>query len=119
MRVAARAVDHGTAKPALVGDPRQDVAPDGRILAAAVVEHHDVTGRDIVYVIAHGAGRLARWPVENGERAAGQAHAVIERFDAEALAGDAEAIHGVAEARWCRGATPARRRYLLWTYPLL
>ena len=83
---------------ALAGDPCEDVAPDGRVLAAAVVEHHHVTRGDIVYIVAHCSGRLARGPVQNRKRASGQAHAVIERLDAEALAGDAESVHGVAES---------------------
>ena len=75
------------------------------MFAAAVVQHHDATRRDIVDVVADRAGGLARGPVQDGERAAGQAHAVVERLDAKALPGDAEAVHGVAEG----GGVEARR----------
>ena len=99
MRVAARAVDHRAGNAALVGDPGEDVAPHGRILAAAVVQHHHAARQHIVDVIADRAGRVARGTVENRERAAGQPEAGIERLDVQALAGDAEPIERVADRR--------------------
>ena len=97
MHVAAGAVDYGAGDAALVRDGGQDVAPDGGVLAAAVVEDDDGVRWEIVDVIAYRAGGRGRGAVEDREGAAGQTEAVVERLNAEALAGDAEAIKGVAE----------------------
>jgi ABC-type hemin transport system ATPase subunit len=84
---------------ALVGDPRQNVAPHRRILASAVVQYHDAPGPHIVDVVADRAGRVAGGPVEDRERAPGQPEARVERLDVEALAGDAEPIERIADRR--------------------
>jgi hypothetical protein len=97
MHVAANAINYGPRYTALVRDRGQDVAPDSGVVAAAVIEHDNGIGLQIVDVIADGAGRCGRGPVQDREGAAGQAKARIERFDAEALAGYAEAIESVAE----------------------
>jgi hypothetical protein len=65
-------------------DEREDVAPHGRILAAAVVEHDHATRFDVIDVVTNGPRWLAGWPVENRERPPGQSEAWIERLDVEA-----------------------------------
>ena len=99
MRVAARAIDHRAGDAALVRDPRQDVAPHGRILAAAVVQHHHAPRPHIVDVVTNRAGGIARGAIQDREGAAGQAEAWIERLDVQALPGDAESIERVADRR--------------------
>ena len=95
--VAAHAVDHGAGDAAAVRDLGQDVAPDGGVVAPAVVEHDHAAGRHVVDVVAHGAGRVGRRAVEQRPGAAGHAEAAAARLDAVALAGDAELVERVGE----------------------
>src|SRR5581483_2420316 len=97
--VAAGAIDHGPGDAARVRYPSQDVSPNGGVFTAAVVEHDDVSGRNIIDVIADRTGRFAGRAIENCESAARQAKAVIQRLNSQALAGDAEPVHGIAERR--------------------
>ena len=97
MRVAAGPVDHRAAQPALVGGESQDVAPDGGIGTPAVIDHHDMTCGHVIDKIAHRAERVAHRRIGQGEGAASQAEAVVERLDPEALARDAELVERIAE----------------------
>ena len=97
MRVAAGAIDHRARDAARLGDPRQNVAPDGRVLAAAVVQHDNVPGRHIVDVVAHRPGGISRRPVKNREGAARQAELRVQWLDVEALPRDAQPIQRVAD----------------------
>src|SRR5690348_17167802 len=96
--VAAGAVDDGAGHTAARGHPGEDIAPNGGILASAVIENHHSAGRDLVNVIADRARRLAGGTVEDRIGAAGEPELWIERLDSEALAGNAEPVHGVAES---------------------
>src|SRR5689334_8287145 len=79
--------------------PGQDVSPDCRVLAPAIIEHHHRSGRYIVDVIAYRARRLAGGSVENRVGAPGQAKMMIERLNSETLSSDPKPVHGVAERR--------------------
>src|SRR5437868_3844546 len=55
-RVAVDSVDQGAGNSLDVRDLGEDVAPHGRVLAPAVVQHDHAAGRNVVDVIAHRAG---------------------------------------------------------------
>jgi hypothetical protein len=95
--VAARAVDDRARDAPTVRDVGEDVAPDRGILAATVVQDHDMSRRHLVDVVADGPGRRGRRSIEDRVRAPRQPERVVERLEAEALTGDAQAVEGVAE----------------------
>src|SRR5690606_6445694 len=93
MHVAAGAVDDGAGQALPVGEKGEDVAPDGGILAPAVVDHHHRALAELVDEVAHRARLLGvERAIENGVGAAGQTEVVIARLDAEALTGDAQLV---------------------------
>jgi hypothetical protein len=65
--------------PATLGDLGQNVAPDGAVGAAPVVDHDDVARRDIVDEIADIAARHSRRHVGEGDGVPGDPAAALER----------------------------------------
>ena len=86
--VAADAIDQRAGDLPAVGHLGHDVAPHGHRVAAAVVEHDDGTGRDVVNEVADGARRVRGRTVQDREGAPGHAEARIAWLDAVALPGD-------------------------------
>src|SRR5690606_6884961 len=56
VRIAVRSVDDGPGEPLAMRDRGQNVAPDGRVLPSAVVEHDDGARLEVVDVVADGTG---------------------------------------------------------------
>src|SRR5262249_25539544 len=75
------------------------IAPDGRIFTAAVVDNDNAPFSYIIDEVAN----CPRWdtcgPIKKGKSAAGQMKSIVERFDAETLPGNAEAVKSIAKGR--------------------
>src|SRR5215470_14414553 len=103
--VAANPMDHRAGKAPAMGDDRQDVTPDGGVEPAAVVQHNDAAGRHLVYVVAHaGSGAGRHRDGTHRESRTYQPETAVQWSDAEGLAGDPQAVHGIAKRRG--GVTP-------------
>jgi len=83
--------------PAIPRRCAMDVSPHGRVLAAAVVQHDNRSGRDVVDVVADSPRGRAGRTVQNRERPARHPEPVIERLDVQALTGDAQPVQRVAD----------------------
>src|SRR5260370_41941586 len=91
-----------------MGNLREDVPPNRRIVSAMIGEHDDTADRHVVNVVADGSRRTRRGAVLDGEGATGESESGIDRLDVETLADDTEAIEGVAQRGGVASGAPRR-----------
>jgi len=96
MRIAARAIDDGSCDLAMMRDHREDVPPDGSVFSASIVDDDDASLGHLIDKIANRSGRDARRTVEQCIGAACQSKSMVQRLDAETLAGDPQPVKGIA-----------------------
>src|SRR5258706_3875612 len=76
-----------------------EVAPDCLVDPRVVVEYDHLSRPEVVDVVADGPAIHTDGAVAKGPRLTNQVERAIQRHDAGRLAGEAEAIHGVAQIR--------------------
>ncbi len=86
MHIAASAIDHGAAQAFFVGEESQDVAPYGRIFAAAIVDYNNSAGAQLVDEVTDSTGffRIKR-SIEDRIGTARKPEILIPWLDAKAL----------------------------------